>query len=243
MTRPLRGRRFRKTAAVLFALAAFSASASGYDKRFELAKARNEGFYASLSARLQSVSGDFRNDLTLWHFDKAFYIPRLTGEGLDYGLGLGIGRKTAYSTWEVRYSMALPKASVNGKDRTIQMHELEISGRSFFNPGRRLQPYGLLGIDLPLVIVHDGSSYQGALLDAAYIGVGLEAGAGLVWDFAPDTFLDLGIVYRIQGYFYAYGEGKGRDINHLRTVQDGEKLGRLLRSSTLAVTASLGFMF
>ncbi len=227
-----------------YAGSALSIAASGYDKRFELAKARNEGFYASLSARLQYVSGDFRSDWTLWHFDKAFHIPRLTGDdGRDYGLGLGIGRKTAYSTWEVRYSLALPKASVNGQERTIQMHELEISGRSFFWPGRILQPYALLGIDLPLILVHDGASYLGESLDAAYIGVGLEAGAGLVWDFAPDTFLDLGVVYRVQGYFYAYGEGKGRDINHLRTVQDGPKLGRLLRSSTLALTASLGFMF
>jgi hypothetical protein len=234
----------RFVAVGLIAVAGLAVSASGYDKRFELAKARNEGFYASLTGRVQAVSGDFLHDLTLWHFDKAFYIPRLEGgEEYDFGLSLGIGRKTAYGSWEVRYSLALPEAYVNGREQRIQMHELEISGRSFFWPGRILQPYALLGIDLPLVFVHDGASYLGESLDAAYVGVGLEVGAGLVWDIASDTFLDLGIVYRIQGYFYAYGEGKGRDINHLRTVQDGPKLGRLLRSSSLALTASLGFMF
>lgn len=214
----------------------------GYDRRFEIARARNEGFFASLSTRWQTITGDFRTDLALWHFDKAFFIPRLgREEELEYGLG--IGRKTAYAAWEVRYSLALPHATVAGRDETIQMHTLEISGRSFLWPGRAFQPYGLLGINIPVVYVKDGAAYLGESLNSLYAGVGLNAGAGLSWDIARDFFLDLGFVYRFQVFYYAYGEGKGRDINHLRTSRDGEKFGRLLRSSSLSLTAGLGFLF
>ncbi|MCX6561341.1 MAG: hypothetical protein NTZ26_12610 [Candidatus Aminicenantes bacterium] len=223
-------------------LAAFSQAASGYDKRFEIAKARNEGWYTSLSIRPQFVQGDFRSRLVLWHFEKAFFIPRLT-KGSDLDVGLAIGRKSAYGSWEVRYSLALPQAVVADRTQGIQIHNLEISGRSYFWPGEILQPYGQIGINVPLIVVPDGAAFQGANLNAMYVGVGLNAGAGLTWDFAPDTFLDIGLVYRFLAFFYAYGEGKGRDINHLRTVQDGDQFGRLLRSSSLALTASLNFMF
>jgi hypothetical protein len=229
-------------AAAVLAWSSLAPWASGFDKRFELAKARNEGYFATISVRPQIVFGDFRSDLTLWHFDKAFSIPHLNGAFLS-DLGLAVGHKNAYSSWEVRYSLALPKAAVDGTSEIIQFHDLEISGRSFFLPGRALQPYGLLGIDVPFVVVHDGASYLGEKLSATYAGVGLHAGAGLTWDFAPGRFLDLGIVYRFVIFYYAYGEGKGRDINHLRTTQDGDRFGRLLRSSSLALTASLGYMF
>lgn len=230
-------------AAALILLAASPALAStGFDKRFERAKSRNEGFFASISFRPQSVFGDFRSDLTLWHFDKAFFIPRFhSAYGSEFGLG--IGRKNAYSAWEIRYSLALPKADVAGAAEAVQLHCLEIAGRSFFFPGRALQPYGQLGIDLPLVSVRDGAAYLGERLNAAYAGAGLHAGAGLTWDFAPDTFLDIGLVYRFVIFYYAYGEGKGRDINHLRTSYEGDRFGRLLRSSALAFTVGLGFMF
>lgn len=230
-------------AAVLILLAAAPALAgSAFDKRFERAKARNEGFFATISLRPQAVFGDFRRDLTLWHFDKAFSIPRFHS-AYSSEFGLGIGRKNAYSAWEIRYSLALPKADVAGAAEAVQFHCLEISGRSFFLPGRALQPYGQLGIDLPLVYVRDGASYLGERLNAAYAGAGLQAGAGLTWDFAPDTFLDIGVVYRFVIFYYAYGEGKGRDINHLRTSYEGDRFDRLLRSSALAFTVSLGFMF
>lgn len=223
-------------------LTASATAGDGYDKRFEIARARNDGFFASLSTRWQAIKGDFRTGLTLWHFDKAFFIPSL-GREEEYDYGLGIGRKTAYGSWEVRYSLALPRAAVDGRDETIQMHALEISGRSFLFPGRALQPYGLLGINIPLVFVKDGAAYLGKSLNALYAGIGLNAGAGLSWDFARDCFLDVGVVYRFQVFYYAYGEGKGRDINHLRTSRNGEKLGRLLRSSSLALTAGLSFLF
>jgi len=217
-------------------------TASSFDKRFERAKARNEGFFASISLRPQAVFGDFRTDLTLWHFDKAFAIPHFY-RAYASEFGLGLGRKNAYSAWEIRYALALPKAAVAETTEVVQFHCLEISGRSFFLPGRAIQPYGLLGIDLPLVFVRGGASFLGEKLNATYAGAGLHAGAGLTWDFAPDTFLDIGFVYRYVIFYYAYGEGKGRDINHLRTSFEGDLFGRLLQSSALAFTASLGFMF
>ncbi len=233
----------RSLTAVLAVLSLAPALAgSDFDKRFERAKARNEGSYATLTFQPQTVFGDFRSDLTLWHFEKAFHIPRLE-RSYASEIGLGIGRKSAYSAWEVRYQLALPKAAVAGATETVQFHCLEIMGRSYFSPGGVLQPYGQLGIDLPLVVVPSGATYQGSKMTAVYAGAGLNAGAGLTWDFAPDTFLNVGLVYRFLIFYYAYGEGKGRDINHLRTTYEGDKFGRLLRSSGLAATASLGFMF
>lgn len=229
------------TLALLGSAASASAFEQRFDRRFDIMKARAEGFYFTLSAQSLEYGGDFLSALTLWHFEKAFFIPRLTKSDI-LDIGVGLGSKTAYSSWEVRYSLALPKADVNGRSQSIQFHNVGIQGRSFLWPHETLHAYLQLGIDIPVVIVKDGASYQGKAINAVYAGGGANLGGGILFDLGRETFINIGAVYRFQVFLYAYGEGKGRDINHLRTVYEGEKFGRLLRSSSFGLSVSLGFI-
>jgi hypothetical protein len=225
-----------------FTLAEASGTAAAYDTRIEHVTARAEGLYLTGSVSLRDYSGDLLRDLTLWHIEKAFFVPHLRS-ALDLDLGVGIGGKTAYGSWEARYSLALPSATVGGETHTLQIHNLEISGRSFIVKDDVIHPYGLLGIDLTLLMIANGSYFQGNRLTAAFAGGGLNAGGGLMVDLSKKTFIALEAVYRFNVFLYAYGEGKGRDINymHVGTV-DGAPFGRLLRASALGLSLSLGFM-
>jgi hypothetical protein len=61
-------------------------------------------------------------------------------------------------------------------------------------------------------------------------------------DIGPTVVVTAGAVNRFVWFLYAYGGGKGRDINHLTEGYGGPKLGRLLRTSGLSWTISLGFI-
>jgi hypothetical protein len=227
--------------ALLGSAVSASAFEQGFDRRFSIRHARAEGLYFTLSAQPLEYTGDFLSSLTLWHFEKSFFIPRLGKSGV-LDIGVGLGSKTAYGSWEIRYSLALPKAGVDGRNESVQFHNLEINGRSFIWPRETVHAYLQLGIAIPVVFVKDGAFYRGADLNAIYAGAGANLGGGVLFDLGRETFINIGAVYRFQVFLYAYGEGKGRDINHLRTVYGGDVFGRLLRSSSFGLTVSLGFM-
>jgi hypothetical protein len=227
---------------VASAFAAVEDTAAAYDSRIDHITARAEGLFLSFSARSLDYTGDVRRDLTLWHIQKAFFVPRLHSAWAA-DLGLGLGGKTAYGSWEVRYSLALPGATVGGESHTLQMHNLEMIGRSFFVKTETFHPYGLLGIDLGLLVIANGSYFQGSRLTAIFAGGGISAGGGLMLDLNAKTFISLEAVYRYTVFLYAYGQGKGRDINymHVGTI-DGAALGRLMWMKGLGLSLSLGFM-
>jgi len=216
--------------------------AAAYDLRIVHVTARAEGLFLMFSARTYDYSGDLRSDLTLWHIEKAFYVPHLQN-GLALDLGLGIGRKTAYGSWEVRYSLALPQATVGGETHTLQMHNLEINGRSFIWKDEVVHPYGLLGLDLSLLAIANGSFYNGSRLTANFAGGGIKAGGGIMIDLSSKSFIAIEALYRFTVFLYAYGEGKGRDINYMHVgTMDGAAFGRLLRMPGFGLSLCLGFM-
>ena len=87
-----------------------------------------------------------------------------------------------------------------------------------------------------------GSFYRGKALNASYFGAGLNIGAGIWADIGPSVFVNAAVVYRWVGFLYAYGEGKGRDINDLRVGYLGPEFGRLLRTDVLSLTVGIGFV-
>jgi hypothetical protein len=217
-------------------------SAAAYDSRIDRITAKAQGLFMTVTVRSLDYTGDVRRDLTLWHIEKAFFVPRLQNAwAADFGLG--IGGKSAYGSWEARYSLALPKATVGGESHTLQMHNLEMIGRSFFVKNAIVHPYGLLGIDLSMLMIANGSYYHGDRLTAIFAGGGLSLGAGLMIDLNAGTFISLEALYRYTVFLYAYGQGKGRDINYMRVgTMDGPALGRLMWMKGLGLSLSLGFM-
>jgi len=242
MKTALAGMRPRRLAFLGAALLAAYGAAAAYDPRIDHITARAEGLFMTVSVRSLDYSGDVRRDLTLWHIEKAFFVPSLGG-AWTADFGVGIGGKTAYGSWEVRYSLALPPATVGGESHTLQMHNLEINGRSFFVKNPIYHPYGLLGIDLSMLKITNGSYYHGDRLTAIYAGGGINVGGGLMVDLNAKTFIALEALYRFTVYLYAYGQGKGRDINYMHVgTMDGAPLGRLLRTTGLGLSLSLGFV-
>jgi hypothetical protein len=228
--------------ALVLSLLLATAAAAGYDLRIEHVTARAEGLFLTFNVQSLNTSDDLRRNLTLWHIEKAFFIPRLENP-VGFRLGLGIGGKTAYGSWEIRYSLALPKAEISGETGTLQFHNLEINGRSFIIKSEVFHPYGMLGIDLPLLVMKNGSLYKGQRLTATYAGLGINAGGGVIIDLGRSAFINLEALYRFTVFLYAYGEGKGRDINYMHVgTTDGPAFGRLLRASSFGLSVSLGFM-
>jgi hypothetical protein len=200
---------------------------------------KSEGFFIALGARSLAFQGDLDGRLVLWHFEKAFFSPRLDTAP---GLGLGIGIKHAGWLWEAGYVESRLNAHLPDRMSRAIFRSIEISGKSFLLKEFPLQPYISLGISVPILNVGDGSELLGVRTSASYIGIGAEAGAGFVVDVGSSLFLSVGAGYRALGYYYASGEGKGRDITELHVGYEGPVWKNWLRSTTFEWTVGLGFV-
>jgi hypothetical protein len=198
-----------------------------------------EGFFLSLSARSLAFRGDFDGKLVLWHFEKAFFAPRLDPAT---GLGVGFGVKHDGWLWEMGYVQSGHGAALPGRTTRATYRSLEMNGKSFLFRDLFFHPYIALGISVPWLTVRDGSEFRGARTDAAYIGIGLNLGAGVLADISPRVFISGGVGWRVLGYYYASGEGKGRDITELHVGYEGPVWGNWLRTSTFEVSFGLGLI-
>jgi hypothetical protein len=184
--------------------------------------------------------GDLRTARTLWHFEKSFAVPRLKP---GYALGVGIGFKMNKGSWDVAYLRSGHTAALeNGEPAGVAMHLVEISGRSYLLRRFPIHPYFLGGIAVPILRVSRGAEFRGQSHSATYVGGGLTVGAGLAVDIGPSVVLTAGASGRFLRFLYAYGGGKGRDINNLTVGFGGPQFGRLLEASSWALTLGLGFI-
>ena len=198
------------------------------------------GLCFSFSAHSADYRGDFRDARVLWHFEKAFEFPRLAR---GYGLAVSLGAKMDKGSWDISYLLSMPAAVLyGGASAAIVLHALEVNGRSYLLPRSAVHPYFLGGICLPVLSVSRGAQYQGRSHDATYLGGGLNVGAGLSIDLGPSMVLNAGAAGRFLWFLYAFGGGKGRDINHLTDGTAGPRLDRLLRTTSLVLSVGLGFI-
>lgn len=220
---------FRRSvlAAALIAAVFLPAEAEGRD-----------GAYLFVSGPYLDFQRDLRHTRTLWHFDKAFFIPRVN-QGA--AIAAGYGRRTRGRGWEVTVLLAPRTVSLADGGHAAAFLALEMNGRSYFIKNGAVHPYFQGGITIAGLRVKGGSLYQGETLNAAYAGGGLTAGTGIIVDLGPSVFLNFGAQYRLMGFLYAFGGGKGRDINDLRIEYKGAEFGRLLRTDVVSLTVGVGF--
>ena len=221
----------RRAAAVLLLLGVFSTALAAGPGR--------DGSYVMLSGQFLDYSRDLDHNLTLWHFEKAFTLPRLERGG---AWAVSYGMKSYNGSWDVSFLRSSQTVSLENGSHTATYQALDLNGRSFFFKKLALRPYFLGGITIPFLRVKGGSFYRGETLNASYFGAGLNVGAGLHLDVGPSVFLNAAVMYRWVGFLYAFGEGKGRDINDLRVGYMGPEFGRLLRTDVLSVTIGVGFV-
>lgn len=197
------------------------------------------GSFVLFSGQSLEFRRDLASSLTLWHFEKSFFIPRMRK---GPALAVGFGGKSRGGTWDVSYLRSSQTVSFEDGTRTATFQAIEINGRSFFLKKLFVHPYFLGGITFPFLRVDGGAFYQGKTLNAAYFGAGLNIGGGFLFEIGPTVLVNAGVIYRWIGFLYAYGEGKGRDINNLRVGYLGPEFGRLLRTDMLTFTIGLGFV-
>jgi hypothetical protein len=195
-------------------------------------------FFLSLSGHSLSFNGDLSSNLVLWHFEKAFFVPRMEN---GFGFGLGFGYRRESSLWDFIILRSPHKAYLEGRESNAIFHSAEINGRALLFKNARFQPYFLLGISIPWINVKKGAQMNYSVYNATYTGFGINLGTGLIVHLAPKLFISGGIVCRILRFLYVSGEGKGRDLNDLRLGQDGPKLGRLLEASGFGLSFSFCF--
>jgi hypothetical protein len=156
---------------------------------------------------------------------------------------VSLGYRTEKGSWDVSYLRSSHRSVFpDDVQATANMHILEINGRSYFIRRSAFHPYFLGGISLPVLHIPGGAKYQGRTYDATYLGGGLNIGAGLAVDVGPKIVLTAGAAGRALWFLYAFGGGKGRDINHLTVGFGGPKFGRLLQTFDLSLTFALGFI-
>ena len=203
-------------------------------------KRAGEGFFITVSGQSLAFKGDFDGRLVLWAFDKAFFVPSLD-RSTAFGFGLGIKRSTWL--WELLYVSSRHPSSSPDREGTSSYRSFEINGRSFLVKDFPLKPYILGGISVPWLTVDRGAEMYGVKYRAAYIGLGLNFGAGIILDIAPFLFASGGFVYRALGYYYVSGEGRGRDIMNLHVGQGGPEWKSWLKTSSLGPSFALGLVF
>jgi hypothetical protein len=195
-------------------------------------------FFLSLSAQVLPLHGDLDKGLVLWHFDKAFVVPK---PEKALAPAAGFGYQSKYVFWEFFFLWSSPKADLQGKQDTVKFYAAEINGRAFLIRNFPLRPYLLLGLSTPVLKVKEGASMGSTIYNATYAGLGINLGAGLMLRFAPNFFLTAGPVYRYMALLYVIGGGKGRDIRDLRVGQNGPEWDTWLKVTSLSLVASVGF--
>ena len=85
------------------------------------------------------------------------------------------------------------------------------------------------------------SDRSGKYFDATYLGIGANAGAGLLAPVSSRMFFSVSFIYRFIGYLYANGPVKGIDVTDLFDDVSGPRHHRFLRAPVLALELSLGY--
>jgi len=222
--------------AIAAALICFPASAS-QDREVPTSEPR--GFFISLSGQQFGFQGDLDGRLTLWHFEKAFFIPRLTK---DFGLGLGLGLRQKWGLWELNVVQAGHRAAWSGSESQAGLTALEINGWGFPWRNSVVQPYYLLGLCFTWLAVRDGAWMAGSVYDATYNGLGINVGAGLVLNLGRRLFVSGGVKYRFLGFYYVNGGGRGRDIQQLTVGYQGPAWDKWLRAPSLGLNFGLSLV-
>jgi hypothetical protein len=197
-------------------------------------------FFIEATAHTISFSQhDLYGGMVVGNADQVFYVPRVK-PGL--GFGLGFGRRLRSGLWSVSYLVAGHDASFQGRDSTAVSHLLQINSRTYLLKTDSLKLFAHFGLVFPWLTVRDDvADRRGVIHDATYLGVGVNAGGGLMLPVSSRMFFSASLIYRLIGYLYAKGPVKGIDVTDLFDDVSGPRHRRYLRAPALALELSLGY--
>lgn len=197
-------------------------------------------FFFEATAHYLSISRrDLYGGMVLGNADQVFFIPRVK-PGL--GLGFGFGRRLRSGLWSISYRVAGHDAAFQGRDSTAVSRLVQVDSRTYLLKTDSLKLFAHFGLIFPWLTVRDNvADKRGVLHDATYLGVGVNAGGGVMLPVSSRMFFSASLIYRLIGYLYAKGPVKGIDVTDLFDDVSGPRHRRYLRAPALALELSLGY--
>jgi len=175
----------------------------------------------------------------LGNAEQVFYIPKIAS---NLGFGLSFGSKSKSGMWVVSYLQSTHEAAFQGRTSAAISRMVELNSRTFLLKKAALGPYILLGLNFPWLTVKNNSGKGETIYDSTYLGVGVNAGAGLLLPLQPRLFLCCSVIYRFIGYLYAAGPGRGIDVTDLFDDRTGSRHRSYLGAPELALELRLGYI-
>lgn len=196
-------------------------------------------FFEVTTQYLSFNQRDLDGNMVLGNAEQVFYIPRVKP---SLGFGVGFGRRFRSGLWSVSYLVSGHDVTFQGRDGTVVSRLLQLNSRTFLLKTSSLRIFVHFGLNFPWLNVRDNSADKnGNIFDATYLGVGVNAGAGLLMPVSSRMFFSGSLIYRFIGYLYAKGPGRGIDVTDLFDDRTGSRHRRYLRAPVLALELSLGY--
>ena len=202
--------------------------------------AESGAFFIEATSQYLSFSHtDLNGTMVLGNADEVFYIPRVKP---SLGFGFGFGRRYRSGLWSASYLVSGHDVSFQGRDGTAVSRLFQINSRSFLLKTPSLKVFLHFGLIFPWLTVHNNSADRnGKIFDATYLGVGANAGAGVLLPVSTRMFFSASLIYRLIGYLYANGPLRGIDVTDLFDDRTGPRHRRYLQAPVLALELSLGY--
>lgn len=216
-------------------------SQAAQEPPIDLPKYQEKGaFFFEVTTQYLSFSHrDLNGSMVVGNADQVFYIPRVKP---SIGFGVGFGRRFRSGLWSVSYLVSGHDVSFQGRDGSSVSRLLQINSRTFLFKTSPTRLFIHLGLNFPWMKVRNNvSDRNGKYFDATYLGVGANAGAGLLVPVSSRMFFSSSLIYRFIGYLYAKGPVKGIDVTDLFDDVNGPRHHSFLRAPVLALELSLGY--
>lgn len=182
---------------------------------------------------------DLNGNMVVGNADQVFYIPRVKP---SIGFGVGFGRRFRSGLWSVSYLVSGHDVTFLGRDSTAVSRLLQLNSRTFLLKTSPVRIFLHFGLNFPWLKVRDNvADRNGKFFDATYLGVGANAGGGLLVPVSSRMFFSASVIYRFIGYLYAKGPVKGIDVTDLFDDRTGPRHRRYLRAPVAALELSLAY--
>ena len=196
-------------------------------------------FFEVTSQYLSFSHTDLDGSMVLGNAEQVFYIPRVKP---SLGFGVGFGRRFRSGLWSVSYLVSGHDVAFQGREGTAVSRLLQLNSRTFLLKTSPLRIFVHFGLSFPWLTVSDNAADKnGKIVDATYLGLGANAGAGLLVPVSSRMFFSGSFIYRFIGYLYAKGPGRGIDVTDLFDNRTGPRHRLYLRAPVLALELSLGY--
>ena len=196
--------------------------------------------FLAFTIQRDGLKGDLDGQLALGNSEKVFYVPKVSR---GPGFSVSCGQTQASGLWTVGFSRTVHNASFRGVKSTAYSNAIEISGKSYLWTQAAILPYIQLGFEIPWLHVINAAERDGVIYDANYLGLGVQAGTGLLIPLNDKIFVTCGGSYRFLALMYAKGPGRSRDVTNLNVDRTGPRRDIFLRVPGLRIEMGLSYIF